>query len=310
MTDRELDQILDAWAPPEPPAAMRARLLQRMETKPRRFRLRPRWILAAAAGLAAVAVGQSLVTDATMGSDAGRWDDHTFWRRTRIVHPAIQWLRWRSSQGGNTGARNEGGVLSGTKFLYEPSSHARSGYEWRATPLPDGRYSLETRTLDSAAAPETRTIGAGSVFDIDLYRSGRERVYDHYELFAAPIEVLPLPDTEAAPVLTFAAPNLSINGQKAADPGGVVKVSSQILAVTVKGRGTYYFTLAARMLPGFQATGQVRGSMLEFDLAGEHLRVECTERVAAKDRPVFVLFQKDPSVEHNEFFAGGPRAAH
>jgi len=304
MTDQQLDELLDAWTAPDVPPSLRRRVAEAIPAKARRrfLGVRPRWILAFGLAACALGLGESLVTNATMGSDTGSWDSRTYWRRTRIVYPAISWLHWRNAKVVNTGATMRDGSFSGSKWLIDPSTADRRGYRWTAKLRPDGRYEFTTTRLESADPPSARIVKAGDAFDVDLYVNGRERIYDHYEIFAAPVEVV-MPQTPAT--LTFASPRLYVNDGLVAGRGAVLKVAGEVLSASVPKRGYLEMALKSSLVPGFQATGKVHGNILQFDLEGEHWRLECSAPIAPQsDVDVYVLFKRNPSVKRGEF-AGG-----
>jgi hypothetical protein len=306
MNDAELDRILDAWSAPAVPASLRARLQSALpEKRARRTLGRPRWIAAfAAAG--ALAAAASIVSNGILQSDAGPWDSHTYVRRTRIVQPPIAKLKWQSGKGGSSGWQWKAGELVGSMSLDAHWSHARYGYRWTARPLASSAYLFTVHPLQpSAVSPAPRVVRPGDAFDVDLYASGSERVYDRYELFGQPVKLV-VPDELRGPdVLTLTTPRLFINGLFATGPGGVVEAKCEVMYVELPGRGRYLFALAP--YANFQVAGHVTGNMLEFQSGGDRFRIESSAQIASGGtRSLFLLVQRGVQVQRPNFGAGRP----
>jgi hypothetical protein len=317
MNDTELDSLLNMWKAPELPASMRAGLGLRFPAKPPRrpFGVRPRWILAFAAAAGALALGESLVQDGTIGSDAGPWGADTHVRRTRIVHPFLAKFGWSGKRGLSTGWQLQGNKLVGSVYMFDKSTRMHYGYTWNAEPRGAAQYSFTVLPLDPSVlkeegpvAPLARPIypmvvGPGSTFEVDLYASGSERVYDRYELSGQP---LPLPKLDGPDIITLTNPQLYINGAFALDSGGVGEVSSERVSVQLRGRGEYYvLTLDPRGDARFLLAGTAKGNMIEFQ-AGDEFRIMCTAPVTrGEGRNVYLYVKKDVTLGSSGFGAGG-----
>src|SRR6185312_13703361 len=184
-----------------------------------------------------------------------------------------------------------------------------------AEPLGAGQYRFSVLPLDPAAvteegpiAPLARpvppiTVGPGSSFEVDLYASGSERVYDRYELSSQPIAPPPL---EGSDIITLTKPELYINGAFAFGPGGVVQVSSTSVQVDVRNRGTYTLTLQPWGDPRFPLAGTAKDNGIEFRIGNDDFRIACTAPVTRGGaRNVYVYLHEDANEDMSQFGAGG-----
>ena len=317
MNDTELDDMLNTWKAPEGPARMRAGLQARFPARKARRLLgvRPRWILALAAATGALALGASLVQDGTLGSDAGPWDAGTHVRRTRMVHPFLAKFGWSHMGGHSTGWERQGGKLVGSVYMFDKSTRVHYGYTWNAEPIGGGRYRFTVLPLDppvlreeGAVAPLARPalpamVGPGSTFEVDLYASGSERVYDRYELSGQP---LPLPKPDDPDLITLTNPQLYMNGAFALDSGGVAETSGDRVSVQLRRRGEYSLTLDPRGDTRFVPAGTAKGNTIEFQAGGDAFRIACTAPVTrGGDRDVYVYVKKDVNAGASGFGSGG-----
>jgi hypothetical protein len=317
MNDTELDNMLNTWKAPEAPTSIRAGLQSRFPAK-RPLRLlgvRPRWVLAFAAAAGALAVGASLVQDGTIMSDSGPWDAGTHMQRTRIVHPLLAKFGWSYKGGLSTGWQWQWGKLVGSVYMFDKSTRAHYGYTWNAEPLGAGKYRFTVLPLDPSVlreegpvAPLARSIlptivGPGSTFEVDLYASGSERVYDRYELSGQP---LPRPKPDNPDLITLTNPELYINGAFALDSGGVVEARGDRVFVQLRNRGEYALTLDPRGDTRFLLAGTARGNTIEFRAGGDEFRIACTAPITRSgDRGVYLYVKKDVNLGSSGFGGGG-----
>ena len=210
-------------------------------------------------------------------SDTGPWDAGTHMRRTRIVHPFLAKFGWSYKGGLSTGWQWQGGKLVGSVYMLDKSTRAHYGYTWNAEPLGAGQYRFTVLPLDPSVlreegpvAPLARPIlativGPGSTFEVDLYASGSERLYDRYELSG---ESLPLPKPDNPDLITLTNPQLYINGVFALDSGGVVEASGDRVFVQLRNRGEYALTLDPRGDTRFLLAGTAKRNIIEFRADG------------------------------------------
>jgi len=315
MNDTELDDMLNTWKAPEAPASMRAGLQSRFPAKRplRLLGLRPPWILAFAAAAGALAVGATLVQDETLGSDSGPWDAGTHMQRTRIVHPFLAKFAWSNMGGLSTGWQWQGGKFAGSVYMFDKSSRVHYGYTWNAELLAAGQYRFTVLPLDPSVlreegpvAPLARPlspaiVGPGSRFEVDLYTSGNERVFDRYELSGQPV---PKPDNPD--LITLTNPQLYINGAFALDSGGVAEARGDRVFVQLRNRGEYALTLDPRGDTRFPLAGTAKGNTIEFQADGDEFRIACTSPVTSSgDRAVYLYVRKDVNLGSSGFGGGG-----
>lgn len=323
MNDTELDELLNTWQAPAVPVSLREGLRQRLavEARPvrRSFGVRLRWAAAFALAAGTLAVGTSLVADGVVGSDTGNWDEHTYVRRTKIVHPFLAKLTlWQYMEGHTTGTSPVGGELKGSNYLVDRRNRAHYGYTWTAKPAGFGQYLFTVQPLDPAVVkedgpivppgrlPVPAVVRAGSTFEVDLYNATGARVFDRYELSAAPMQLERHETPEQTAVtLTLTDPKLWTNGQFAGDSGGVREARGLAALVDVPDRGRFVLVLDPQGDAVYAAAGTAKGNELEFAWNGERFRVECSAPVVSGgERRVWVLRQ-EMDVRRAGFGAGG-----
>jgi hypothetical protein len=217
--------------------------------------------------------------------------------------------------GHSTGWQREGGKLVGSVYMFDKATHAHYGYTWNAEPLGAGQYRFTVLPLDPSAlreegpiAPLARPrlpaiVGPGSTFEVDLYASGNERVYDRYELSGLP---LPLPKLDDPDLITLTNPQLYMNGAFALDSGGVGEASGDRVSVQLRGRGEYALTLNPEGDTRFVLAGTAKGNAIEFQAGGDQFRIACTAPVTrGGDRGVYVYVKKDVNAGSSGFGGGG-----
>ncbi len=314
MNDSELDALLDAWEAPAVPESLLSSAHVRLAGNPKRIR---RWMMAVAVAAAALGLGASLAEDADLGGETGAWDNQTFVRRTRMVHPALAALKWISSGGLSTGWQWQEGKLVGSRYLYSRSSHAHYGYTWNAQPLGAGRYLFTALPLNPSVLkedgpivplphpPAPRILTAGDILEIDLTSSKGQRVYDRFELSGRPWRVPANPDRNPS-VITLTHPTLFINGNFAADSGGLEQATGLSATIDVPGRGRFVLTLDAHGDGRFAQAGSTTGNSIEFESGPDQFRVQCSAPVTVNANvPVYVYFKPDAAVHRSQFGSGG-----
>jgi hypothetical protein len=248
-------------------------------------------------------------------SDAGPWDPATHVRRTRIVHPFLAKFGWARKGGLSIGWQRQGGKLVGSVYQLDKSTRVHYGYTWNAEPLGGGQYRFTVLALDPAVVQEEGPIaplarpappaivGPGSTFEVDLYNSERERIYDRYELSGKP---LPLLKPDNPNLITLTSPQLYINGAFVLGSGGVGEASGDRVSVQLAGRGKYTLTLDARGDTRFVPAGMAKGNNVEFQSGGETFRIVCTAPVTrGEERGVYLYLENDVKLESSGFSGGG-----
>jgi hypothetical protein len=314
MNDSELDALLDAWKAPAVPESLGSGLRSRLGGRPQRPK---RWFLAAALAAAALGLGASLAQDADLGGETGAWDNQTFVRRTRMIHPALAALKWIFSGGLSTGWRWQDGNLVGSRYIYDRASRAHYGYTWSARPLSEGRYLFTVYPLDPSVLkedgpivplphpPAPTILTAGDTLDIDLASSRGQRVYDRFELSAKPFRFSANPQGNPL-ILTLTHPTFFINGQFVADSGGVGELAGPGVWIDVPGRGRFVLTLDAHGDPRFLQAGSVQGNNIEFRAGPDRFRIECSAPVTVTaNAAVYVYFTPDAAIQRPRFGSGG-----
>ena len=198
-------------------------------------------------------------------------------------------LKWMFRNGRSTGWVWREGKLVGSFYINDRLTHKRYGYSGNAQPTRKREFLFSVQLAPLLQLPAPRTVAAGSVFDIDFYHSGSERVYDHIELSAEPFDIANHPEAEqAGAAITPSNPKLYINGQFAAGSGGVVKATGLTVTVAVPGRGQYVLALDTQGNSRFVRAGSATGQTIEFQSGGDRYRVECSAPVAADGPPGYL----------------------
>jgi hypothetical protein len=318
MNDMELDEMLNAWKTPTVPPSMRAGL--RLKFPADRVRrvlgLPVRWLAVFALGAGALVLGASFVEDGVLSGDAGRLDDNIYMRRTRIVEPPMARLKWMFMGGLSTGWQRQAGKLTGSVYLYDRLSHEHYGYTWNAQPLGPGQYQFAVQALDPSvlkeqgpiapmAAVPPRVVAVGSTFEVNLYASGNERVYDRIELSGRQLPLAIHQDAQAASI-TLTNPILHINGQFALGSGGVAEAKGMTALLDLPARGRYVLALDPQGNSAFLQAGFIDGGIIEFQSGGDQFRIECSAPVTTGGRrPIFVLRQRSIGPNWQGFGSGG-----
>ena len=206
-------------------------------------------------------------------------------RRTKIVHPFLAKLTlWQYMEGHTTGTSQVGGELKGSNYLVDRRNRAHYGYTWTATgglravsvygaAARSGGGKEDGPIVPSGRLPVPAVVRAGSTFEVDLYNGTGARVFDRYELSAAPMQLERHETPEQTAVtVTLTDPKLWINGQFAGGSGGVREARGLAALVDVPDRGRFVLVLDPQGDAVYAAAGTAKGNELEFAWNGERFR--------------------------------------
>ena len=289
-----------------------------------------RWLVGLALAGALMAMPASLSEDLVGGGDGFQWDPHTFVTRVRPMHPASMVEQWPLTGARSSGAVWESGALVGSVTMTNPHGE-RCGYSWSARPDGGGRFIFSIVKWEGPSTqplPAPRMVSAGSSFDADLYISGEQRIYDHYEITAERREIR-MPETAARTQskITLTEPALYLNGYLIPGSGGVEKLSGPLVTIGVPGRGYFVVSLepgpdsrlrvggaiqgnpvAARppeSVSRFKIAGIVKENVLEFQDGRDQIRIQCTAPIAVGiGRPLYVFARPDATIHEVMLGAG------
>jgi hypothetical protein len=289
-----------------------------------------RWLLGLALAGALMAMPASLSEDMVGMGDGFQWDPHTYVTRVRMMHPASIVEQWPLTGARSTGAVWESGALVGAVTMTNPHGE-RCGYSWSARPEGNGRFVFSIVKWEGPSMrplPAPRLVSAGSSFDADLYMSGEQRIYDHYEITAERQEIR-MPETAAQTQakITLTEPSLYLNGYLIPGSGGVQKLSGPLVTIGVPDRGYFVIALepgpdsrlkvsgaikgntvtanAPELVSRFKITGIVKENVLEFQDGHDQIRIQCSAPIAAGiGRPVYVFAKTDVTI-HDVMFGAG-----
>jgi hypothetical protein len=138
-----------------------------------------------------------------------------------------------------------------------------------------------------------------------LVSSKGQRVYDRFRLSGQPWRLPSNPEHNPL-IITLTRPTLFINGNFAADSGGVEEAAGKSATIDVPGRGRFVLTLDAHADPRFVAAGSAQGNSIEFQFGPDRFRVECSAPVTVGARvPIYAYFKPDATIRRPQFATGG-----
>ncbi|HMD70674.1 MAG TPA: hypothetical protein VKF41_04990 [Bryobacteraceae bacterium] len=141
--------------------------------------------------------------------------------------------------------------------------------------------------------PAPQVVPVGQPFEVTLYQSGGERIYDRIVLSRTPFPDWPPKQPQPARdgVMRLAGAQLYVNGQLAASQRDVG--SGPVIWVHLPGQGRFLVALDPQGNSRFTEAGRVGGNVVEFQSGGTKFRIVCAEPVVSgADRPVFVYHQR------------------
>jgi hypothetical protein len=332
MNDKELDQLLDQWDAPEAAPSLRRRLRAAFPADARRrlWGVPVRWIVAFAASAGVVAVGTGLVGDGRLNSFWGSAElpgITVYVQMTQMVNPPLAGLKW-GWKGNVSSVGSSAGAARGMNALHDRSAKLFYGFEYQAEPAAGGSYRVTISPLQTAdiqsnvfvvtagiallpQIPAPRLVVDGQALDVDLYRSGSERVFSRLQFSAKPFHGAPQPPRQQQFALTMENPKLYRNGQQVADDGG--SSSGATLWFRLAGLGRFLIALDPAQNPAFVKAGTVNGNSLEFQIGGDQYRIACSKPMATgPSRDIYVYHdpefesQVKPEIQDAMFGSAGP----
>ncbi len=334
MNDKELDQLLDKWDAPEAAPSLRRRLRAAFPADARRrlWGVPVRWIVAFAVSAGVVAVGTGLVGDGKLNSFWGSAElpgSTVYVQMTQMVDPPLAGLKW-GWKGNVSSVGSRAAAARGMNALHDRSAKFFYGFEYQAEPVAGGSYRVTISPLQTAdiqsdtfvvtagiaalpQIPPPQVVADGQALDVDLYRSGGERVFSRLQFSAKPFHRVPQPPRQQQPqMLTMEDPKLYKNGQQVASHDGGPS-SGATLWFRLAGLGRYLIALDPAQNPAFVKAGTVNGNSLEFQIGGDQYRIDCSKPMATgATRNVYVYHdpefesQVKPEIQDAMFGSAGP----
>jgi hypothetical protein len=315
MNETELDALLDSWDAPAPPPSLRRGLVAALPA-PRRgvFGVPLRWVLAVAGVALCAALGAGTFDSSQLAHSYERWDGpggSLYVISTRvIVPPASPFKQWSLGYGSSFGTK--GGVPHGASYLYDHSGSKYAGFEYTLEQLASGQFrvSLSPMSLSSLrmrlgpfkmngplsappGLPASQTVQAGEPFEVTLWESGGERIYERIVLSWTPPADWPgvSHQTTQDGSMRLAGPQLYVDGQLVASQRSAG--FGPVIWVHLPGQGRFLVALDPQGNSRFAQAGHVNGNAIEFQSGGAQFRITCTEPITAGgDHPVFVYHQQ------------------
>jgi hypothetical protein len=314
MNDTELDDMLNLVVAPAPPPSLRRGLVAALPVPRRKiFGFPLRWAVPAAATALCALVGAAALDIGpvqaqfygTVDSPAGPLYVET----TRLVDPPAANLKWwflgsGFSAGGTVAA------LHGSADMRNRFTKTFAGYQYSMDQIAESQYRVTFSALDAGTLekrmrpfkvdgqlvpapplPEPRIIPIGEPFEVTLYQSGGERIYDRIVVSWTAPQWLPRSHSLSAAALRLAGPQLYVNGQLALTKAGAE--TGPVIWVHLPGQGRILAALDAQHNSRFVQSGHVNGSVMEFQSDGTQFRIVCRQPITTGgDRPIFVYHQQ------------------
>jgi hypothetical protein len=316
MNDIELDEMLSLVAAPAPPPSLRRELVRALPAPRRKvFGMPLRWVLvggaaALCAGLGAAAFDispfQAEFTGAVQSPDGPLYAT-----ATRLVQPPIANLKWWFLGSGSS----FGGTLAkmrGSGYMHNRFTRTFTGYQYELDQTDDGSYRVFFSPLDAGTLqkdmgpfklngqvtappplPDPRLVRLDEPFEVTLYASGGERIYDRIVVSRTSQHRTPTKEPDAATMSTMlrlAGTQVYVNGQLVLDK---FDVTGATIWVHLPGQGRVIAALDSQHNPRFVQGGHVNGNVMEFEAHGTQFRIVCGQPITAGgDRPIFVYHQR------------------
>jgi hypothetical protein len=315
MNEAELDELLDTWKAPAAPPSLRRGLVAGFPVPRHRrvFGVPLRWALVTAGVALCAALGAGTFDSSQLGRSYTRWDtaDGTLYMHSVrvIVPPVSPFKRWSLGYGISGGG---GSTLSGASYLYDHRAGKYAGYEYTLELIASGRFrvSLSPMPLSTLrkrlgpfkmngplaippGLPSSRTVDAGEPFEVTLWESGGERIYERIVLSRTPPQDWPGAQLQSTADggMRLAGPQLYVNGQLAATQRSAGY--GPVIWVHLPGQGRFLVALDPQGNSRFTQAGHVNGNVIEFQSGDTQFRIVCAKPVVeGGDRPVFVYHQQ------------------
>jgi hypothetical protein len=313
MNDTELDEMLDLLVAPAPPSSLRRGLVTALPAPRRKFFGMPlRWVLAGGAAAFCAALGAAAFDISPVQAEfygaVNSVDGPLYATTTRLIDPPIANLKWWFLGS----AFSFGGTLAGMHGygdMHNRFAKTYVGYQYGLDQVADGSYRVSFSPLDAATIqksmgpfkligqvlqppsfPDPSLVRLDEPFEITLYASGGERIYDRI-VVSRTAPRFSFKQQDPAARLRLAGPQVYINGELAltkADAG-----AGPVAWVHLSGQGRFLAALDPQNNPRFVRAGDVNGNVMEFQSEGVHFRIVCSEPITSGgDRPIFVYHQQ------------------
>ncbi len=228
-----------------------------------------------------------------------------------------------SFKGIHGGVVTQGTGAFAHRYMLDPSQRKYFGYDASFEPVPgtkEIRFVMRALSLTPANLqlkdPETwsplplpkypppQTLHDGDKLQFELMTNPNtgQRIVEHIELRlnSTPLD----PPAPTVSPRDFRADDvdfelngflLTINGKPVDDAPRTVSMRGNPLWFYLPKRGRYIFSLAPRPDLGFQRAGQVFGSLMEFRVAGEELRIKTNRNIVPGEGVYHLYVHHDPS---------------
>lgn len=315
MTEMELDEVLNEWAAPAPPARLRAKTLAAYRQRKGQHWFR--WAMAASIVLAMVALGAlHFDFEPKIGAGWAVLGDGTHVRTRTLVEPrmaVLKYFRW----GGSTTTSGQ----RQRRCLYDRAGASFSCYESWIESLSDRRYRVsffhyepdeaerrrmgvrDAHPVVSPPLPAPAVVREGEAVIVELCRpSPGDRIFDEITLSRAAFTDTPdqRPLGEGPfgnDMLRIASPRLTIDGMLLAE--GAINARGVSVWFVLPGEGRWVLTTRPGRHTGFRPAGYARGTALEFEHDGRAYRIDCAEPVVSgRERKLYVLHEPHLADDH------------
>lgn len=314
MNDTELDEILNLVVAPAPSPSLRRGLVAALPAPRRKILGMPvRWLLAGGAAVLCAALGAAALdvgpVQAQFYGAVQSADGNLYATTTRLIDPPSVTLAWKFpgwefSFGGTLAA------MYGDADVHNRFTNVYEGYRYTLDPVGSGNYLATFSPLDAAAIrknmgpfkfmgqilpppplPDPSIVHLDEPFEVTLYSSGGERIYDRIVVSRTAPQRTPMKQPDPATVLRLAGPQIYVNGELVLtkpDAG-----SGPVIWVHLPGQGRVLAALDPQNNSRFVRAGDVNGNVMDFQSDGVQFRIVCSRPITTGgERPIFVYHQQ------------------
>ena len=341
MNDTELDELMNLVIAPPPPPSLRRGLAASLPAPRRKiFGMPLRWVLASGSaalfGLAGAAAFNISPVQGEFWGAVESPDGTLYATTTRLVDPPIANLKWWFLGG----AYSFGGTLQsmdGSGDMHNRFTKMYVGYRYELDRVADGQYRVTFSPPDAAekqkqmapfkltdqlaappSLPDPTIVHMDEPFEVTLYASGGERIYDRIVVSRTAPQRTPFAKPDPTTVLSLAGAQVYVDGRLVLTKENAG--SGPVIWVRLPGQGRFLAALDPQHNPLFAQAGHVNGNVLEFQSGTTEFRIVCSRPITTGgDRPLFVFHQQsfedlldlaDPRSRQPMLSTAGPAAMH
>jgi hypothetical protein len=160
--------------------------------------------------------------------------------------------------------------------LHDPEHALRNGWPMGSLPVGLPKYPV---------IPGLK-VGDTVALDLMVNPSTGQKLVDYLTLFRAGTSGEPPRDFSLADVwLTIDKPSILVDGKPLVSMARASEVAGRVVAFSIRGRGSYVFSLFPNDKLGFRRNGTIESKVLTFQDDGNTFRIECATPIAPGTGP-------------------------